>query len=81
MDLDYRNNTTKIDKRFIFDWPGLNYKPRMQFVFSWMPVFYFNYELSDFSPGLKINKSYGLYENTNLSLYTHLLNQKKYIGI
>ena len=78
MDLDYRNNTTKIDKRFIFDWPGLNYKPRNAVVYSWMPVFYFNYELSDFYPGLKINKSYGLYENTNFSLYPSAESKKVY---
>ena len=30
-----------------------------------MPAFYYDYETLDFSPGLKINKSYGHYENTN----------------
>ena len=58
MDLDYRNNTTKMDRRILFDWPGLNYAPRNAMVYRWMPSFYYDHAISNFSPGLKINKSY-----------------------
>ena len=78
MDLDYRNNSTKMDRRFIFDWPGLNYKPRDAVVYRWMPAFYYDYETSDFSPGLKINKSYGHYENTNFYSYPSSNSKKVY---
>ena len=78
MDLDYRNNSTKMDKRFIFDWPGLNYKPRDAIVYSWMPAFYYDHEASDFSPGLKINKSYGHYENTNFHSFLPSKSKKIY---
>ena len=69
MDLDYRNNTTKMDRRILFDWPGLNYAPRNAMVYRWMPSFYYDHAISDFSLGLKINKSYGPYENTNVYSY------------
>ena len=67
MDLDYRNNTTRLDKKIIFDWPGLDYRPRNFMVYRWMPSFFYNSSTSDFSPGFKITKSYGLYENTIFS--------------
>ena len=77
MDLDYRNNTTKLKKRILFDWPGLGYSPRNAMVYRWMPNFYYNDNNSDFSPGLRINKSYGLYENT---VFQRLLVEKTSIS-
>ena len=67
LDLDYRNNTTKIDRKLIFNWPGLNYNPRDAIVYKWNPNFYYDNNGKDLSPGIYINKKYGLYENSYLS--------------
>ena len=62
VDLDYRNNTTKMRNTIIFDWPGLYYNPRDQYVYRWSPQFYYNESKSDFSPGIKLKRNYGPYE-------------------
>ena len=66
VDLDYRNNTTKMNYHIMFDWPGNMYNPRDQYVVLWKPHFYFYRDSTDLSPGLNINWYYGPYENTTL---------------
>mgnify|MGYP006082457203 FL=1 len=64
VDLDYRNNSTKMKKRILFDWPGSYYEPRDEMVYKWKPYFYYNSDASDFAPGLNLNWDYGPYEST-----------------
>jgi hypothetical protein len=68
MDLDFRNNTTRMNKKIIFNWPGLDYSPRDEIVYKWNPNFYFYKRKKDFSPGFYIEKNYGFYEKTFMSI-------------
>ncbi|SVA63473.1 uncharacterized protein METZ01_LOCUS116327, partial [marine metagenome] len=68
VDLDYRNNTTRMKKRILFDWPGLWYNPRDQYVLSWMPTFYYHEKTSGFSPGITLDWDYGPYQSTTFRL-------------
>ena len=67
LDVDYRNNSTKIKRKITFDWPGMNYKPRDKIVYSWLPSLYYN-NIDGYSPGLQIRKSYGIFENQIVKL-------------
>ena len=62
VDLDYRNNTTKMRNTIIFDWPGLYYNPRDQYVYRWSPQFYYNESKSDLLSTCisYVNKAYDL---------------------
>ena len=75
MDLDYRNNSTHMKRKILFDWPGSWYNPRDEIVYWWSPYFYYNYKNSDFAPGLSVNRTYGPYESTlyraNYALSSH----------
>ena len=64
VDLDFRNNTTNMKKNLMFDWPGLWYNPRNEYVIRWMPNFYYHQESSGFAPGLTLDFDYGPYEST-----------------
>jgi len=64
VDLDFRNNTTNMKKTLMFDWPGLWYNPRNEYVIGWMPNFYYHQESSGFAPGLTLDFDYGPYEST-----------------
>ena len=66
MDLDFRNNTTNMKKTLMFDWPGLWYNPRNEYVIRWMPNFYYHQESSGFAPGLTLDFDYGPYESTTV---------------
>ena len=66
VDLDFRNNTTNMKKNLIFDWPGLWYNPRNEYVIRWMPNFYYHQESSGFAPGLTLDFDYGPYEGTTV---------------
>ena len=66
VDLDYRNNTTKLKKNVLFNWPGLNYNPRNEYLIRWMPNFYFHDATSGFAPGLNLDFDYGDFESTSL---------------
>ena len=66
LDMDYRNNTTHLRRKILFDWPGLNYRPRNEMVYRWMPYFYYHKETTGFAPGLNIDKEYGFYEHTTI---------------
>ena len=66
VDLDFRNNTTKMKKSYMFDWPGLWYNPRNEYVIRWMPNFYYHQESSGFAPGLTLDFDYGPYEGTTV---------------
>ena len=66
LDLDFRNNSTKMKKKILFDWPGISYNPRDEMVYWWSPHFYYYSNESDFAPGLNILKEYGPYESTTL---------------
>ena len=68
VDLDFRNNTTKMDNKVVFDWPGLDYNPRNEYLYRWSPQFYYWNPISDFAPGFGIKKSYGPYEYLNARL-------------
>jgi hypothetical protein len=78
VDLDYRNNTTKMKKKILFDWPGLYYNPRDQYVYRWSPQFYYNESESDFSPGIKLKRNYGPYESAISSFNYGLESRKLY---
>ena len=67
MDIDFRNNTTKMDHKFIFDWPGMSYNPRATIVYRWLPSLYYNHEDS-YIPGLRIDRTYGHWEKKRLWL-------------
>ena len=62
LDVDYRNNSTKLKSKFIFDWPGMNYKPRDEIVYTWLPSLFYN-DIDGYTPGLQIRRSYGDFEN------------------
>ena len=68
VDLDYRNNTTKMKKHIMFDWPGLWYNPRNEYVINWMPNFYYHEPTSGFAPGITLDFDYGYYEGTTVRL-------------
>ena len=61
MDVDFRNNTTKMDYKFIFDWPSMKYNPRDTIVYKWLPSLYYNQE-DGYTPGLRIDRTYGHWE-------------------
>ena len=61
LDVDYRNNSTNSDYEIVFDWPGMNYKPRNKILYGWLPSLYYN-ELDGYSPGLHFQRSYGNWE-------------------
>ena len=67
LDVDYRNNSTKLKRKITFDWPGMNYKPRDKIVYTWLPSLYYN-NIDSYSPGLQIRKSYGSFENQIVKL-------------
>ena len=67
LDVDYRNNSTKIKRKITFDWPGMNYKPRDKIVYTWLPSLFYN-KIDSYSPGLQIRKSYGSFENQIVKL-------------
>ena len=77
VDLDFRNNTTKMGNKIIFDWPGLNYNPRDRYVYRWFPHFYYNDSKPDFAPGITLKRNYGPYESiittTNYAIETKKL--------
>ena len=66
VDLDYRNNTTKLKNKILFNWPGLDYRPRDEMVYKWSPNAYYHKNSSGFAPGVSIDKYYGDYEKTIL---------------
>mgnify|MGYP001997330581 CR=1 FL=1 len=68
VDLDLRNNTNKIKRKFLFNWPGIWYEPRDEIVYWWIPTFYFYEKDSDFMPGLNFKRTYGPYEKTTLAI-------------
>jgi len=65
VDLDYRNNTTKMKKKVLFDWPGMWYNPRNEYVIRWKPNFYYDKSTTGFAPGLSLNFGYGPYVEHN----------------
>ena len=67
VDVDYRNNTTNMKNKFIFDWPGLSYNPRNEFVYRWLPTLYYH-ELDGMTPGLRLERSYGPWERLRFRL-------------
>ena len=80
LDMDLRNNSTKMKKTILFDWPGIWYNPRDEMVYWWSPNFYFNSDDSDFAPGLNIKKDMVHMRVQHLEPIMHLT-QKKSIGI
>ena len=64
LDMDHRNNTTKMKRTFLLDWPGVWYDPRDEMVYWWSPYLYFDSNRSDLAPGLTIDRDYGPYEST-----------------
>ncbi|MBT6980923.1 MAG: M1 family metallopeptidase [Candidatus Marinimicrobia bacterium] len=66
VDLDFRNNTTNMKNRLLFNWPGLWYEPRDERVYRWMPSVYYYADSSDFAPGLTIDRDYGPYESITM---------------
>lgn len=61
VDLDFRNNTTKMKKKVLFDWPGMWYNPRDEYVIKWKPNFYYHESTTGFAPGATVSIGYGPY--------------------
>tara|TARA_Y100000590_G_scaffold435016_1_gene553944 strand:+ start:739 stop:3747 length:3009 start_codon:yes stop_codon:yes gene_type:complete len=66
VDLDYRNNVTKMKYHIMFNWPGNQYNPRDQYVLRWMPYYYYNSDAVDFAPGFTMVRDYGPYESSTV---------------
>ena len=64
VDMDFRNNSTKMKSIIMFNWPGNDYNPRDKYVLRWAPHFYFHSNAGDFAPGLILKRDYGIYEST-----------------
>ena len=62
LDVDYRNNSSRLSSEFTFDWPGMNYKPRDKIVYSWLPSLFYN-RVDHYIPGFQLRRSYGEFEN------------------
>tara|TARA_B110000444_G_scaffold236827_1_gene249038 strand:- start:299 stop:2086 length:1788 start_codon:yes stop_codon:yes gene_type:complete len=67
LDVDFRNNTTKMRNNFIFDWPGQSYSPRDKYVFKLSPSFQYH-PLLGHMPGVNISRSYGYLSKQMLSI-------------
>ena len=78
LDMDLRNNTTKMKRKILFDWPGIWYNPRDEMVYWWSPYFYYDSKNSDLAPGLTINRKYGPYEGTLFRANYALKSKKLY---
>jgi hypothetical protein len=78
VDLDYRNNTTKMKHHIMFNWPGSWYNPRDQYVVRWMPYFYYRSDSADFAPGLTVDWDYGPYESTTIRTNYALASKELY---
>jgi hypothetical protein len=78
LDLDYRNNTTKMENSFLFNWPNFYYEPRDQYVYRWNPNFYYESSNKELSPGFLITRNYGPYEETGISINYSFSLQKLY---
>ena len=63
MDVDLRNNTTRMDYKLIFDWPGMRYNPRDTVVYKWLPSLYYN-SVDSYTPGFRVDQTYGHWEKT-----------------
>lgn len=77
MDLDYRNNTTKMKSYHMIDFPGNEFKPRNKYVIKWSPRMYFNSSTNDFAPGISLKKLYGPYEETKFG-FNYAPKSKRY---
>ena len=78
LDLDFRNNTTKMKKSILFDWPGSWYDPRDKIVYWWSPYLYYYANDSDLAPGLNLDRDYGPYESTTFRLNYALSSKSLY---
>ena len=78
VDLDYRNNTTKMKHHIMFNWPRNWYNPRDQYVVRWMPYFYYRSDSADFAPGLTVDWDYGPYESTTIRTNYALASKELY---
>ena len=68
VDLDRRNNQAGLLKHeWMFNWPGMSYKPRDAYVVRWSPLLYFH-ELDGYMPGLHVSREYGPWEGTDLKM-------------
>tara|TARA_X000001036_G_scaffold196558_1_gene185196 strand:- start:10780 stop:13785 length:3006 start_codon:yes stop_codon:yes gene_type:complete len=65
MDVDFRNNSTSMNRKFVFDWPGMRYNPRDTMVYRWLPSLYYN-NIDSYAPGIRIDQAYGHWEKTRL---------------
>ena len=61
MDVDLRNNTTKMDYRVTFAWPEMRYNPRDKIVYKCLPSLFYN-EHDGYAPGVRVDRSYGDWE-------------------
>ena len=67
VDADFRNNSTKIKTRTVFNWPSMNYNPRDSFVLKWLPLLRYNVA-DDYLPGIEFERSYGPWELKKISI-------------
>ena len=69
LDLDYRNNTTRMSKYVSFYWPGLDrYNPRDKNVLLYKPHLYYYKPNNDIAPGALFKYKYGPYKSFTFRL-------------
>ena len=56
-----------MNRKFVFDWPGMRYNPRDTMVYRWLPSLYYN-SSDSYAPGFKIDRKYGHWEKTRFWL-------------
>lgn len=78
LDVDFRNNFSgRMAKTIQFNWFNTNYNPRNSYYIRWNPSLMYQ-ELDGFSPGIRINKKYGSWENLILKVNYALDSQNVY---
>ena len=69
LDVDFRNNTTKMSNHISFYWPGIDrYNPRDKNVLLYKPHMFYYRPNNDIAPGALIKYKYGPYQSFKLSL-------------
>ena len=67
LDVNFRNNTTKMKTDFIIDWPGQSYLPRDKYVYKFAPSLQYH-SLLGYIPGIRVSRDYGYLSKQIISL-------------
>ncbi len=78
LDVDRRNNFSgRMAKTIQFNWIDTNYNPRNSYYIRWIPSLNYH-ELDGYSPGVRLGKKYGYWENLKLKINYALESQNVY---